>query len=111
MQRMSSLCLKDYTIWIVVLLLVVYGTGILLSAIFQDDPKTLGALAMVEGTLHSVFAMIAFFALVIGMVVFARIVYLNPAWCGFTITLLWVEVVSLRSLRLRSIEGSQESLI
>jgi len=125
------------TVW---LLLGIYGTGVLLSGIFQDDSKALGTVATMQGTMHSVFAMIGFFALVIGMVVFARIVYLNPAWRGFmqfsiaiavlnlvlslmflievfgpvegllqrafyAISLVWVEVVSLRSLRLSSSTG------
>ena len=34
--------------------------------------------------MHDVFSLTAFFALVIGMVVFARIVYMDPAWRSFT---------------------------
>ena len=126
------------------LLLGAYGTGVLLSGIFQDDSKALGTPATLEGTLHSVFAMVAFFALVIAMVMFARIVYFYPAWRNiallslviallnlalslmflmevfgsvegllqrffYVISLVWVEAVSLRCLRLPSSTGAQES--
>lgn len=122
------------------LLLGIFGTGILLSGIFQDDPRALSAVTTMEGALHPIFAVIAFLAVVIGVVVFARIVYLNPAWrgfmpfsvaivvlnlvlsvmfliealdpvhgliqrCLFAISMVWIEAVSLRSLRLSSSTG------
>jgi len=116
-------------------LLTIYGTAVLLSGIFQDASKVPGAESNLESTLHSVLAMIGFFALVAGMWVFARLVHRDPWWRKFTplsiaiavlnlglsllflveglgsvegllqrsfyaISLFWIEVVSLRSLRL-----------
>ena len=64
--------------------LSIYGLGVLLSGFFQDGPKTPGATANLESNLHSVFAMIGFFGLVVGMWFFARTVHRDPKWRGFT---------------------------
>lgn len=117
------------------LLLAIDGIGIVLSGIFQADSKALGPASTLEGSLHSIFGQLAFFALLIGILMFARVVYRMPAWRGFTrmslavfvlnlvlllvfltkvsgtvegalelsffgISLVWLEAVSLRSLRL-----------
>ena len=76
-------------------LLAVYCVGIILVAIFQDDLKTPNEVSTLEGTLHSVFAQIAFFAMVIGMMIFARVVYRDPAWRGFTQFTIAVVVLNL----------------
>ena len=129
------------TIW---LLLAISGVGILLSGIVHADWEGLDAATTLEGTVHSVFAQVAFFAFAIQIIVFARIVYLKPVWRGFTqlsvaivvvdlvlslmflmevsrsvegalqrsflgLSLVWVEAVSLRSLRLPSGADSPES--
>jgi len=77
------------------LLLTICGLTIILSAIFQDDSMALGDVTTLEGILHGVFAQIAFFALVIGMTVFARVVYLKPEWRCFTQFSLAVVVLNL----------------
>ena len=64
--------------------LTTYGLGVLLSCFFQDGPKAPGATTNVESNLHSVFAMIGFLGLVIGMWLFARMVHRDSRWRGFT---------------------------
>ncbi len=60
---------------IVWILLTIYGIGVSLSGIFQDGSKAPGTETNLESTLHSVFAMIGFLALIAGMWVFARLVH------------------------------------
>ena len=78
-------------VWV---LLGIFGTGIILSGIFQSDlgPEMFTSL---EDTLHSVFSTIAFFGLQIGMVVFARIVYFNPSWHTFALISLSIAVLNV----------------
>lgn len=130
------------TVW---LLLAIDGIGVLLSGVFQTDSKALDLASTPEGWLHSIFAQVAFFALLIGILLFARVVYRKPAWRGstrmslavfglnfvlvvvfltgwaepvdgvlqlsfFGISLVWLETVSLQSLRLPSHPGLQQPL-
>lgn len=114
--------------------LSVYGAGILTSALFQGDSRTLGGPVTLEGNLHIALVMVAFLGLEVGTITFAAVVYSLPRWHRFaqvsvaiavvnlvlalaflleasdpfegllerafyTISLLWVEVISLRALR------------
>ncbi|MCJ7520945.1 MAG: DUF998 domain-containing protein [Dehalococcoidia bacterium] len=80
---------------IVWLLLMIDGIGIVLSGIFHADSSPIGAISTLEGTLHCVFAQVAFFALLTGIVVFAKAVHRSPAWRGFTLISLVVFVLNL----------------
>jgi len=44
----------------------------------NGEPTTLG------GNLHAILSQTGFFAMIIGMMIFARVIYHDPAWCGFT---------------------------
>jgi hypothetical membrane protein len=76
-------------IWI---LLMVSSLGIILSAIFRDDLSAPNPATALEGTVHAVFAQVAFFAFLAAILVFAVVVRRNPAWRG--LTLLSVVVVA-----------------
>jgi len=76
-------------------LLMIDGFGIVLSGIFHTDSGPVGAMTTVEGMLHSAFAQVAFFALLIGIVVFAKAVHRSPGWRGFTRISLVVFVLNL----------------
>jgi len=65
------------------LLLAICGTCVVLSGLFQDDPKSADAPATLEGALHTAFALGALFGLVLTMLVVAAAVHRNPAWAGF----------------------------
>jgi len=65
------------------LLLAIDSIGIVLSGVFQADSKVLGLAATPEGSLHSVFAYVAFFAFLTGIATFARLAYREPAWHRF----------------------------
>jgi hypothetical membrane protein len=66
------------------LMLTMYGVGIILAGIFRDFPDGTNTVINLEGILHNVFATAAFFALLGGMLMFAKIVYHRPAWHGLT---------------------------
>lgn len=80
------------TVW---LLLAIDGMGVVLSGIFQADSKSLGLASTLEGYLHSIFAQVAFFALLISILMFATVVHRKPAWRGFTRMSLAVFVFNL----------------
>jgi len=77
------------------LLLGISGVGIILSGIFQTDPKALDTPATLEGTLHSVFATLAFLPLTIAMVVFSKVVYRDLAWRGLARMSVAIAVLNL----------------
>ena len=114
--------------------LSVYGAGILFSAVFQGDSRTLGGPVTLEGSIHVALVMVAFLGLEVGTIAFAAAVYSLPTWhrvaqvsvaiavvnlvlalaflleaadpvdgllerTFYVISLVWVEVVSLRALR------------
>jgi hypothetical membrane protein len=56
----------------------IYAVCIILTAIFQIELKTPEEITNLEGTLHSVFALIAFSAMIIWMMIFARLIYNYP---------------------------------
>jgi len=89
------------------LMLTIYGAGIILSGIFQDDVKSLSSFTTLEGALHTVFAQVAFFCLVIGMWFFARTVHLDSSWRGFTQFSIAIAVFNLLSSLVFLMEFSQ----
>ena len=90
---------------IVWLLLTIYGTAILLSGIFQGVPKAVSTATNLESTLHGVFAMIGFFALVAGMGAFARLVSRDPKWPKFMPLSITIAVLNLGLSLLFVMEG------
>ena len=69
---------------VALILLVICGVGSILTGIFQEDSKAIGAVENLEGSLHSIFARTAVIGLLGGMLAFARVVHRNPSWRGFT---------------------------
>lgn len=104
---------KTRTITLAGLSLVIYGTGVLLTGIFQDGPNLPYIEPNLESALHSLFAMIGFFGLVVGMLIFARAVYRKPEWRFFTPISLLAAVLNLGSSLLFLMEnlGSIEGLL
>lgn len=113
---------------------IVYGAGIILTGVFRDDVAGSTG-STIEGFMHSLFAQVAFFALIIGIWFFARGTYHNQSWnkyakfsIGIAIfnllssvififefsepvegllqrlfymaTLIWIETISIRALRI-----------
>jgi hypothetical membrane protein len=72
--------------------LSVFGLGIILAGIFHDGPKGQDNL---ESNLHSLFALIAFFGLVAGMIFFALAVRRSSDWHGYMRASIIVVVVDL----------------
>jgi hypothetical membrane protein len=68
-------------IWI---LMAICGIGLICSAIFQDDLHAPNAATSLEGLLHNIFSQLAFFAFLVAMVVFARIIHNKPSWSTFS---------------------------
>ena len=66
------------------LLLAACGAFVVLSGLFQDDPRLPGQPGTLEGALHSAFGSVAFFALLIAMLAITKSVHRDPAWSGFT---------------------------
>jgi len=64
------------TFW---LMFMIYGTGVILSGFLKDDVAG-NSISTLEGFLHSLFAQVAFFALIIGIWFFARGVYYSSPW-------------------------------
>ena len=85
--------------------LSIYGLGVLLSGFFQDSSKAPGVTANLESNLHSIFAMIGFFGLVVGMWLFARMVHLDPNWRGYTQLSISIAVLNLGLSLLFLMEG------
>lgn len=79
-------------IWI---LLSISGLGILMSGVFQTDPRALDAPTSTEGMLHGTFAYISFSTFAVGACIFARVVYRDPAWRGFAHLSLAVVALSV----------------
>lgn len=77
------------------LLLTLYGIAVLFSGIFQDGPRGVRATANLEDVLHSVFAQLSFFALVLGMLSTARATCHDSSWRGFVVMTLAVVVLDL----------------
>jgi hypothetical membrane protein len=89
-------CLGNHTgarvVW---LLLGIHGIGIILSAVFTDDPKTPYTIVTLTGILHDAVSSISFLALMAVIWMLARITYQDPAWRGFARFSIGVGVLGL----------------
>jgi len=84
--------IKARLIWFT---LTLYGIGMILAGVFKDSPGIITDNFSVEGILHNTFITTAFFSLLIGVWAFAKNVYNNPSWFGFTWFSIAATAVSL----------------
>ena len=75
--------LRHYThTRMVPLLFIIHSIGILLTALFRDDPMSVGNVMTPAGVLHNLSAITGCVALVLAMLVFAMAMYRNALWQG-----------------------------
>ncbi len=96
-------CTLAKVVW---LLLAVGSISTILLGIFQDDWTALGMTGTLEGTLHAVFAEVAFIAFLTCIAIFARLAHRKPLWYDFTRVSLAVFLTNLVLLSLLAAQVS-----